>query len=415
MNDANLNKLEHNKLRNFLNFVKSRYKFRYNSVKNRVEYRQLGKISWSQVNELQLWYKINVHFGKPHYGVDYICNALGSPQLSKPYNPLKDWLEKLEISDKGLPFPLEQHDPIKQLCTFVHLKPKDSDEEDQKYKIQFCKALRLWFIRAVRCLYDPLFSAKQCLVLMGPQSIGKTPFLKALLPIHKQEFIKQNPSLHPYSKDSRIALATNFIVLFDEIDDYFKCKENRDNHKSFMTTTVVNERLPYARMESVRERICSFLSSCNESHFLNDPAGTDRWIVFEVDGFINTQENSNKFIIQDFPIEQCWKWAYDAYRKGATGEYTLSELKANELTNESFKYNSDEFEVLQEYLEPGKKGSDEFMTSTQICDYLNKQKIHVKFLAIPLGKALRRLKFEQVQERKGPRVIRGYFVKKIEP
>ena len=148
---------------------------------------------------------------------------------------------------------------------------------------------------------------------------------------------------------------------------------------------------------------------------MNDPSGTDRWVVFEVEGFENRRHHGETHCcVEDFSIEQCWSWAYREYKKGATGEYTSEWLEQNEKTNEAFKYNCDAFEILQEYLVPAEKDTEdaEFITATQICIYLNNQQEHVKFSGVPIGKALRRLKFEQVQCRVDGKMIRGYWVKK---
>ena len=389
-------------------FLSERYDFRYNEVALRVEMRKKGTQEFSQVWELNLWREVNEEDLGYTYGVDYICNLLGATTFSRPYNPIKCFFENAKINPKRLPFNLEEYNPFEQLTSFVDLADRGAGHGD--YQKLFCDALTRWFVSAIKCVYEPRYAAKQCLVLMGPQSIGKTPFVRFLLPDALQWLIKTNPNLSPMSKDSRIALASNLVIEIDEVDDWLKAKSNRDGYKEYMTTTFVNERLPYARASSSLQRISSFIGTCNESRFLSDPTSTDRWIVFELRGFKNRQSGVS-FPIEEFPIEACWAFAYERYKEGFDPSYNLEEMRENDQENERFKYNSFEFEVLQDYLEPSniKEEAAEFLKSSDIAAFLNDEQEKVVFTAAQLGRALTRSNFKRVYHERRY----GYWVKKI--
>lgn len=392
-------------------YLVKKYEFRYNTIKNRVEsrLRSAPEAPFKQVNDLLVWREVNYNLGR--YGHEYVCKAIGSVGFTNEYNPLTTWLESLKLDElaKKLPYPIGNFDPFEQLISFVDLSSKLSEEADLREKKRFYTAVVKWFVSAVRCLYEPFFAPKQALVFMGKQSIGKTPFAKSILTPFLNEFIKTNPNLNPSNKDARIALSQNFLVLFDEIDDYFKCRDNRDNYKSVMTETYVNERLPYAKTPVVRKRICSFVGTCNEAQFLNDPTGTDRWVVFEVDGFhYNVPEGV--FGWRDFDMDVCWAYAYKLYKSGFDTDYSEEELLLNETVNDKYKFNTPEYETLLEFLEPADKGHGEFMTSTQICSYLNGRQSVVSFNPVRLGKALVRAGFRRF---KGEGIY-GYYVRKLD-
>ena len=305
---------------------------------------------------------------------------------------------------------MEQKDPLSQLISFIKLKEKSLEESQRLYR-----ALLSWFVSAIKCLYEANYAAKQAVVFMGAQSIGKTPFVKSLLPKNMQEFIKVNPHFHPQNKDSRISLTQNFVIIIDEIDDWLKAKENRDHNKTYMTETYVNERLPFARSSTTMNRICSFLGTCNTSEFLNDPTGSSRWVVFEIEGFVNCRE-SGEWVVQDFPIEQVWKFAYDQYKRGYDAELSFSELKNNEENNEKYKFNTAEYEILNQYFVPSKQGEEgaEFFNATGILEFLKERGHDVCKSPINLGKALKRANFERKSIKVRQKTHHGYWVKRVQ-
>lgn len=76
--------------------------------------------------------------------------------------------------------------------------------------------------------------------------------------------------------------------------------------------------------------------------------------------------------------------------------------------------NSPEFETIQNFLSSG-TSADEFMTSTQMCTYLNNKQADVIFNNITLGKALIRLGFKKTQKKINKLPLYGYRVKKLFP
>ena len=388
-------------------------KYRYNVATNVVEHLPSKGKAWSQVDEKTL-----LHLARKslpmEVGGEYINDLLSSKCFAKPYNPITECLERLETQAFSLPF--EKYDPFGNLSMFVVLK-NDTEEEVQR----FDRALKSFFVTAVRCIYEPYHAPKQCLSLMGGQSIGKTPFLLSLLPTELLTFWKKIGDCS--TKDTNIALTSNIFCIIDEIDDWLKNPNNRYNYKAFFSTTQVNERLPYGKTPVKRQRIASFVATCNTADFLNDPTGTTRWVVFEIDGFVNKKTHSKyaklPFNCQDVKfrsvVEACWGEAMRMYKDGYDCELSDNELGQNEHLNEKYKYNSMEFELLAQHLSSSEKNEagSEFMTATQICQYLNSLQDDVKFTSAKLGKALVRCGFEKKQRRINQSCPYGYYVKKI--
>ena len=391
------NKANHKQVA-FLNFLKKKeWQFRYDTVRNRIIWCRPHH-EYTELKHSDLWQLVQVEYG--NVSMDYLVNTITSSSISIPFNPLKRWLESLESSEKV--------DYIRELCSYIILTNASNDEYERLYM-----ALKKWFIGAIKTLYDPYYVHKQSIIFQGESGIGKTPFVQFLLPKKLFEFFKYAPCLDLESKDAKIALTTSFVINFDEIDDFFKSKRNRDNYKSYMSQKYVNVRLPYAKTEVSRQRIASFMGTCNESTFLNDPTGTQRFTVFSVANFLNKKYGKSKFL-ENFPIEKVWANAYNLFINGFDPEYTNGELLVNEEANELYKYNSSEYDTIIEWLAPaekGEEGSIKFMTATDICAYLNSQQEAVRFFNVSLGKVLIRLRYKKVKKKVNGQSLYGYYVR----
>lgn len=380
-------------------YLDKKYKFRYDEIRNRIDTAPPQSNNWQPVHEQSVWADVQINHGS--IGIDYLLNTISSRNMAPVHNPLKSWFERLKIAPNS--------DPFEKLCTYIILENPTEGEYTRLYI-----SLKKWFIGAIKTIYDPYYVHKQSFIFQGPSGIGKTPFCMAFLPQQLQDLIKFAPCLDPNSKDAKIALCSRFIIVLDEIDDFFKTKQNRDNYKSYMTQKIVNERLPYAKSATASHRIASFLGTCNESTFLNDPTGTQRFCVFSVSLFRNRRVDA-KNCIEKFDMADCWAAAYKLYKNAVNPEFTQEELEANEDANERYKYNSPEYETIINYLAPTEKYDEdgEFLTSTEICSYLNAAQNDIDFNNIKLGKAMVRLRFDRQQKKVNRVPLYGYYVRKL--
>ena len=382
----------------FFLLEQKKFQFQYDIIRNRILVSEDGD-KFKQMNENRIWRLVQREHAQT--SMEYLLNNICSPDIAKEVNPLKIWLEGLKFDEK---------DHIQELATYIKFANDCDKERDRFYSV-----LKKWLVGAVRCLYDPFYVHKQSLILQGPSGIGKTPFLLSLLPRELIDFVKYAPCFDPKSKDAQIALTTSWVILIDEIDDFFKNKENRDNYKSVMTQFFVNVRLPYGKTEVCRPRIASILGTCNESTFLNDETGTQRFSVFEILQIENRRYGTEKYV-EDFDMTNLWAQVYHLYKSGFNPEYTHKELVDNEEANELFKYNSPEYEAIVECLTPANKEDygAYFMTSSEICRYLNEKQTAIRFANSALGRALIRMGFKKVNKKINGRCIRGYYVRCID-
>jgi len=389
-------------------YLNGKYSFRNNVVLNEIEYSLKGKNDYKEVADLDLLKEVRQR-GKIYASDKLLSEVVGSSDVSPKHNPVKQWLESLKPPTSN---------PFDQLIQVI-----DLDDETDKSRLQ--TALERWFIAAVKCIYEPLYAPKQMIVFQGESGLGKTPFLNSFLPDNMADYRGECNDISPQNKDSRLLLTKKALLLFDELDNFFKHQPNRLAFKAFATQAEVNVRAPYAKNPKRKSRISSFLGSCNTSTFINDPTGSQRFVVFHVkkiwhsDALEDETPDDNRDIpveADKFDFEECWAWGYAQYRAGASPNYSPAELRRNEERNGKYKEHTPEFEAIQEALDrSSKEQGGEHMTSTEIMGYLNSVQVDAQFRNVKeIGKALIALQFER-KNKKTNRVSRwGYWVKKLQ-
>lgn len=143
--------------------------------------------------------------------------------------------------------------------------------------------LHRWLISTVAAVLKPSgFRARGVLTLQGPQSIGKTAWISALVPdpILREMAIKLDHHLDASNKDSLITAISHWIVEIGELDSSFKKDVAR--LKGFLTGDKDKVRRPYGRTDSEYPRRTVFCATVNDANFLVDPTGNTRWWTIPV-------------------------------------------------------------------------------------------------------------------------------------
>lgn len=94
------------------------------------------------------------------------------------------------------------------------------------------------------------------LTIQGPQSIGKTAWIGALVndPVLKEALLKLNHHLDASNKDSIITATCHWIVEIGELDSSLRTDMAR--LKGFLTAERDKVRRPYARSDSDYSQDC---------------------------------------------------------------------------------------------------------------------------------------------------------------
>lgn len=202
--------------------------------------------------------------GMPTGQLPHFVAAIGDKNL---FNPVAEWImcKDWDCVDR---FPA--------ICaTLVH---RDDYPESLKNLL-----LRRWLISAVAAVLLPSgFRARGVLTFQGPQSIGKTAWISALVPdeILRESVVKLDHHIDGGNKDTLITAVGHWLVEFGELESSFK--KNVARLKGFITCDRDKIRRPYGRTDSVYPRRTVFAATVNDGNFLVDPTGNTRWWTIPV-------------------------------------------------------------------------------------------------------------------------------------
>lgn len=130
------------------------------------------------------------------------------------------------------------------------------------------------------------FRCRGVLTLQGPQGIGKTAWLSALVsdPEVRAHAIKIDHHVDPHNKDSLIEAVSALVTEIGELDSSFRKDVARI--KGFLTRDADEVRRPYARRASKYPRRTVFMATVNDENFLVDDTGNTRFWTLPVDKII---------------------------------------------------------------------------------------------------------------------------------
>lgn len=386
-------------------FLTKHYLLRYNLVSQNMEYipKETNDNNWIFFNEFTIP-NIVRKMRKTHFTISKqeLEETIYS-DFTPHFNPFLDYFESLPEYDNI--------DHIANLCSYV-------TTPEPEY---FYKHLKKHLVRCISCSLGGDFN-KQIFTLIGDgnetQNIGKTTFIRFLLPTEFKDYINEHPDIK--TKDGYIALTNNFMINLDEMDKFNK--QDIAEIKSFVSTDTVKVRIPFARRPVTIKRLASFFGSSNQTKILTDLTGNVRYICISIRG-INFDYSTK------IDINKVWAQAYYLYKdKSFSSQLTTLEVRENEQHNDKFMILPTEFEILQKYFVISSKeiereeieqntisdNNTKFLTTSEICKLINDITLGaVRLNIIAVGRALRKLGY--IQEDKyhtnSNYAVKGYYLK----
>ena len=137
------------------------------------------------------------------------------------------------------------------------------------------EVLRLLLCGMVARALDPGCKFDYCIILRGPQGIGKTLFFEKL---GRERYVMLY-SRTTQDKDILGAVATGWIVSIEEL---FDTRASLRELKSMISSTVDTWRKPYGREMSSHPKRCVMVGTTDaQADFLDDMAGYRRFLIIE--------------------------------------------------------------------------------------------------------------------------------------
>jgi predicted P-loop ATPase len=369
-------------------YLSKRWQFRYNVLKNGIEFVDVGKSHWIECDERaarRLEYellKTGFTGGVGHCLDVFLSNA-------PDFNPIIAYLEKLPAWDG-------ETDHISHLADFVEVEPKRRDW----WRRMFKKHL----VRLLACASGRLSFNKHCLTLVSNQNDGKTSFLRFLCPPEWREFYSEDIDFG--NKDGLVSLARNIFLNLDELKSLRQQDINKV--KSFLSQDRIKARLPFDRRETNLRRVATFFASTNAPEFLTDETGSVRWLVFEVKNIRHDNGKASGYGAQ-VDINLIWSQAFALLNNGFEYQLTREEITESERLNMAHTRLPTEYELILQYYDVSKDPSD-FKATSDIVRHIS-NKTFLKVSAEGVGKAMGLLKAERHSRRPQGRSIRGYLLK----
>ena len=367
---------------NAFNYISSKYVFRFNVVTNFYEFRKKKKKKWKKYDD-RYRKTILLELMAEHIDVasDKIDIFIESIDFSPDYNPFDEYFKNLKPWNG-------KKDYIKEIAKTVKT-------ENEKH---FRKTLERYLVGCLDCLLNQDSVNDVALVFQSGQGIGKTRWMRSLLPKRFQSEYLYEGNIDTKNKDHTMYLSQYWLIHLDELETL------RSNDisaiKSFITRQRISVRKAYGRYKTNFVRRASFLGSVNEDKFLSDITGNRRWLVFKVKE-IDYMHGINP--------DHVWAQAYKLYKDGYRHWFNIDEIKEINQQNEKFRTVSLEEELFLRYFSCNKKNKNgELLSSSEVIQKIlaNIPSFASKMRSIQMGKAL--AKHSRHKEMKGG--IQRYYV-----
>lgn len=283
---------------------------------------------------------------------EYICRIADENQ----FNPVLDWMQS-KPWDK-------RFDQIGYLCdTITTYEPSaDGKQTPEELRIERAKNLfiRRWILTAAALISQLNVDGAGCIVLLGDQGLGKTWWVRKLLPEKLRQYIKTGTRIDPHDRDSLSQFVRYFICEFGEIGATFRGAD-LDALKAFITENKDIFRRPYAKNDQEYPRRTAIIASVNDHIYLNDDENRRFWTIPAL--YVNSYH--------EIDMQQVWAQALHLLANGESWIMTQEEnALVREINEEHMRIEPLEETILEKY-DWENFYSGKWKTATHIANELN--------------------------------------------
>lgn len=335
-------------IREMADFIKSKYAFRHNVVRDIYEFRPLtGKSRWRPIDERQ----INTIMNQVQDDGGVLCLKSAVIQrikstIATDYHPVKDYLGSIRGTWDG-------QDRVDELCSRIS-------------RSDYCRHMMHLWLRAMVAQWleiDSRHANAVMLLLISPQQgLQKSTFLHELLPSSLSSYYTDDFQLS--TKGNAERKLVEFALI--NIDEFDKMPVRKMPYlKTLMQTLRPSFVKAYKTCFNQLPRIASFAGTSNERHVLTDRTGSRRFLILEPEGIIQVDHICH---------DQLYAQLLHEIEHGERYYFTKEEEKEMQSVNQAY-YKLDTLEQLftQFYRKPEKDESYQRLSATQLMEQLRKK------------------------------------------
>ena len=376
--------------RQLMDFLTTRYQFRYNTIMGYTEYRPNNTyyIDWKPVDDRALkGLTMEVRLDGINARDNDVRRYVQSNMI-RQYDPISEYLWNQHGKWDG-------KDHIRQLARTV---PTNNPYWADWFYTWFLGMVRQWQVNNLA-----KYGNQSVPLLISTQGWNKTTFCESLLPPELSWGYTGNVDVGE-KKNVLQAMAQMLLINLDEFNQ-ISPKTQQGFLKNIITLSSVKIKRPYGRHVEDFPRRASFIAATNQADVLADPSGSRRFLGVELTGPIDVSTPPN--------YEQLYAQAMQALNQHEPYYFGQEETKIIMEENRKFNLKTAPELYFQEYFMPARDEKEgEWMTAAAILSYL-KDKVGVSLLKAPSTSVFgRRLSAFPGLKKRETNTNTLYFVKK---
>ena len=320
-------------------------------------------------------------------GEDFTIDNEENAALAVIYSLMKQWCMPTD-GHKGYLLRIADENQFNPVLEWVRSKKWDGHSRLQEFTDTITSPepeakhllIRRWLITAMSMACKQGIDSAGCLVLQGGQDIGKTWWVRKLVPDElREQLVRTDATVDPHDKDSVSQIISYWICELGEIGATF-AKADLQALKAFITKDHDIMRRPYDMGDSRYPRRTALIASVDQMIYLHDTAGNRRFWTVPC-----TAINSYHTI----DMQQLWAEVLDLIEvKGETWQLAPDEKAHIARINEQHIQVEPIFEKVRDYYNWEYKLNDR-KSATEIAEAIGLKSPNRKDVAIVLAAVLK--------------------------
>lgn len=357
--------------------------WRFNTWLNRPEILEPGSI-WRPVNDRDLsTYYIRLKEAGVKVSANDVTHIIFSRDFTTDYNPFRSYGEELPKWKEGEP------DYIQEF--FVgHME--FGDPENVEF---YSQLFRKWFTGMVGLWLGYVNENPLMPVLYGPQHVGKTFFVRHILPPQLASYLMSVNPVTRVDKDFEISMSETPLMFLDEFNVNNLSKS--EAYKYTITASKSYLRDSYGHFREMRDRKASLIAATNHEKFIIEAEGDRRYLAVNLLGTVNLNDHP-------LPYEGAYAQAIWLLENGFNPKPTREESELISEHNLPYLMPNDCEEALRTFVRmPSELDNAEAYSAGDLLRELNQRGFSGRgFKTVAIGRAMKNMGFESKK-------IRGTF------